>query len=285
MEISRNKREQIFTGKLALICGGSKGIGKETAKEFVRQGGSVCILAREQLAIQDALREIEALRTSEDQLIKSITGDATQKDDIEPKIIDFVSENGVPDYLINSVGYAYPEYVQKYKFEDFKSNMEVNYYGQLIPTLILLPIFMREKKGHISFISSMLGYMGIIGYASYAPSKFALVGLAEVLRHELKSYNIRISILYPPDTDTPGFEIENQTKPKETEILSGTAKLFSPEKVAKNYLRGISKGKFYIMVGEGVWIWRIIRFVPGLFHMIIDGDLKKARRKIKKDLV
>lgn len=273
---------QIFYGETAFVCGGSKGIGKETAKEFFRQGGNVCLLARDLTSLEVALDEVESVRSNEDQYIKVISGDTTKQDEIKPEIEKFITTHGVPDYLINAVGYAYPEYIQNFTFDDFRKNMETNYYGQVIPALIFLPYFMERRKGHISFISSMMGYMGIIGYAAYAPTKFALVGLAEVLRHELNSLNIKISILYPPDTDTPGFERENQTKPPETAILSETAKLYTPDHVAKQYLHGIRRGKFHIMIGEGVWIWRLFRLFPALVHKILDGDLRNARKKLSK---
>lgn len=281
--MTANQRTQKFLGKVAFICGGSKGIGKETAKEFFRLGGSVCLLARDKKFLDKALMEIEKLRSNQEQFVEIITGDATKHEEIKPAIEKFIDSHGVPDFLINAVGYAYPEYVQNFLVDDFKENMNTNYFGQLIPTIIFLPHFMEQKNGHISFVSSMMGYMGIIGYATYAPTKFALVGLAEVLRHELKSYNISISILYPPDTETPGFNRENETKPPETAILSGNAKLFKPEKVAKYYLQGISKGKFYIMIGEGVWIWRLFRIFPWLVHSFIDSDLLKARKKLRQD--
>ncbi len=283
MVFSSRKNKIKLIGKTAFICGGSKGIGKETAREFMRQGGNVCILARDLKVLQETKSDLEELRISNDQFIKTISGDATDMEEVRPKIESFIKEYGTPDFLINAVGYAYPEYVENLKLKDFKKNMDVNYYGQLVPTLLFLPYMIANNQGHISFISSIMGYMGIIGYASYAPTKFALVGLAEVLRHELSPYNISISILYPPDTDTPGFEVENQTKPVETAILSETAKLYTPEKVARKYLSGILKGKFHIMLGEGVWIWRLFRYFPKLVHAVTDYDLRKARKKLGKE--
>lgn len=280
MRNGTGKNPKKFLGKTAFICGGSKGIGKETAKEFFRLGGSVCLLARNQQALDQAIKEVEAFRVNEDQKIHTIVGDASKFEEISPRMISYIDEVGTPDYLINAVGYAYPEYVQNLQLEDFRQNMEANYYGQLVPTMVLIPYFMKQKRGHISFVSSMMGYMGIIGYASYAPTKFALVGLAEVLRHELAPYNISISILYPPDTDTPGFERENETKPFETAAISETAKIYQPEVVARQYLDGISRNRFQIMFGEGLWIWRLYRLFPKLIHGITDRDLKKAQQKI-----
>lgn len=271
-----------FSGKILVICGGSKGIGKETAKEIARLGGSVCIVARGEESLQLAAEEISAVRESDSQFVETIQADTTNPDEIRAPLLSFVEQFGVPDYLINAVGYAYPEYVTNLTLQDFEKNMRVNYFGQLVPTQILLPYFIKAGAGHISFVSSMLGYMGLIGYATYAPSKFALVGLAEVLRHELKPYNIDISVLYPPDTDTPGFETENKTKPQETAMLSETAKLYTPDKVAKQYVRGLLKKEYHIMIGEGKWIWRATRWAPRLVHAIMDSDYRKARKKLGK---
>lgn len=127
----------------------------------------------------------------------------------------------------------------------------------------------------------MLGFMGLIGYGTYTPSKFALVGLAETLRHELKPENIEFSILFPPDTNTPGFEQENKTKPPETAMLSETAKLYQPDVVAKKYVDGILKNRFYIIFGSGKWIWLLFRLFPRLVHAIMDNDLCTARKKIR----
>ena len=115
---------------------------------------------------------------------------------LEPPLTELVDRHGVPDYLIDVVGYGYPQYVQELTLEDCRKCVEVNYYGQLIPILILLPHFMAARKGHIANVSSMMGYFGTMGYAAYAPTKFAIVGLTEVLRNELKPYNISFSVMY-----------------------------------------------------------------------------------------
>jgi 3-dehydrosphinganine reductase len=195
----------------------------------------------------------------------------------------FVDRRGVPDYLINVVGYAYPHYVQELTLADFRDSMEVNYFGQLVPTLILLPHFMAARGGHIAFVSSMMGYFGIMGYAAYAPTKFALAGLAEVLRHELKPYNISISVLYPPDTDTPGLEMEMQTKPEECALLTANASLLSAREVAKVFVAGLLKKEYAILPGEAKYVWRLNKYAPWLLRRTIDRQYEEARREVAKE--
>jgi short-subunit dehydrogenase len=201
---------------------------------------------------------------------------------LQPFLTEFVNKHGVPDYLINVVGYAYPQYVQELTLNDYRACMEINYYGQLVPILVLLPHFMAARKGHILNVSSMMGYFGIMGYAAYAPTKFAIVGLTEALRHELKPYNISLSVLYPPDTDTPGFEKENRTKPRECAMMSSNVKLLSARQVAEALVEGMIHRRYAILPGEAGLMWKMIRYFPALVRWITDIQYKQARKKLGK---
>jgi len=282
MARQRKIANQEFKQKTAVICGGSKGIGRETAKKIARAGGSLCLIARGEEELKAAVEEVKGLFVSDDQFVDWFACDTTDYDSLEPLLNNFVMKRGTPDYLINVVGIAYPEYIQKLTFADFKQNMDVNYLGQVAPTLIMLPHFIKAQKGHIVFFSSMLGFIGMMGYATYAPSKFALVGLAESVRHELKPHNIDVSVFYPPDTETPGYEIENLTKPPEAAIITETAKIFTADKVAEAFISGLLKKRFHILMGEAYWIWPVAKISPRLAFMILDRDYAKARKKLGK---
>ncbi len=282
MKIAKLIEKQQFHGKIALICGGSKGMGKEIAKLMIKMGASVVLIARNQNSLTKTVQECEALKKNQNQKIVSIACDTTDSSKLKPLLEDFILTSGVPDYLINTVGYVYPKYVQDYTLSDFQQNMRINYEGVLVPILILLPHFMKKKKGHIVSTSSIMGYCGIIGYSTYCPTKFAIVGLSEALRHELKPYNINVSVLYPPDTDTPGLEKEAETKPKECLILSENAKLLSPTQVAESLIKGIIKKKFQIFPGDSKLYWHLYRLIPRIFRKISDNDYRKAIIQAKR---
>jgi 3-dehydrosphinganine reductase len=276
-------RRQLLKNKTAVICGGSKGIGKETAREIVLLGGSVCIIARNVEPLGDAAREMKALVRQESQFVETIACDTTNMERLKPFLTEFVNEHGVPDYLINVVGYAYPQYVQELTLNDYRTSMDINYYGQLMPILVLLPHFMAARKGHIVNVSSMMGYFGIMGYAAYAPTKFAIAGLTEALRHELKPYNIVMSVLYPPDTDTPGFEKESRTKPRECAMMSSNVKLLSASEVAEALVDGMINRRYAILPGEAGLVWKMNRYFPALVRWIIDMQYRRARKKLGKE--
>lgn len=275
-------RQYPFHDTFSIIGGGSKGIGRATARRIVQHGGNVCLIARSPAPLQETRQTLLAEKPFEDQWVESISADTTDDERLRPRLEALIARRGVPDYLINVVGYARPQYVDALSLDDFRQRMEINYFGQLVPTLIVLPYMQQARKGHIAFTASILGFMGLIGYAAYTPTKYALFGLAECLRHELKPDGISCSVLFPPDTDTPGFAFENQSKPPETALISSTAKLVTAEKVADIFVDGLLRRKFEILPGDAGWIRLAMRLSPALARWIIDRDLRKARRKLGK---
>jgi 3-dehydrosphinganine reductase len=276
--------KQPFTGKIALVCGASEGIGLATAKEIVKLGGSVCINARREQKLEEAKNTLQNMTQHGSQFIESIACDATDMENFKPLVEGFINQYRVPDYLINVVGMALPNYVEEYTLNDFKKHMDINYYGQLVPTLILLPYFMERRSGHIAFVASAAAFIGLIGYTAYTPTKAAIVGLAETLKNELSPYKINISVIFPPDTDTSTFERENKLKPDECKIISERGGLLQPEQIAEPFIEGILKKDFYITPGESGFMFWAKRHFPKLVFYILDKDLKKARKKLGKDV-
>jgi len=276
--------EQPFKGKMVIIPGGSKGMGKATARDFVQLGGSVCIIARGMEALKETEEECNKLKSDDSQFVEIISCDTTDMDKLKPLLTDFIDKHGLPDYLFNFVGYAFVQYLEKLTLEDFKKNMDVNYYGQLVPTLIVLPYFMDAKTGYITFTSSVAGFMAVMGYTTYVPSKFALVGLAEILRHELLPYNIKVSVLFPTDTDTPGLAEENKLKPEECKIISESGTVMTAEEVAEVFIDGILNESFEILPGEAAIQRKDMREDPDMIRGVLDSLYKRARRKTKRKI-
>jgi 3-dehydrosphinganine reductase len=132
--------------------------------------------------------------------------------------------------------------------------MAINYFGTLYCIKAALPGMEQQRRGQIAMVSSGAGLIGIYGYTPYSPSKFALRGLAEALRGELKPWGIGVSIVYPPDTDTPQLAAENLTKPPETKRITATAETWSADAVAAKIVAGIEKRQFIITPGQEMTI-------------------------------
>jgi len=277
-------KKQPLKGKGAIISGGSKGIGKATAKLFVQLGGNVCIVARNIDILNATAEELKSLKVNENQFVEVISCDTSNMEQVERLFNEYIKKFGVPDYSFNYVGISYPNYTDKLTIEDFKFHMDTNFFGQLCPILTILPYYMERKEGHFINMSSLAGYIGVMGYAAYTPTKFAIVGLSEVLRNEYRAYNIKVSTVYPPDTDTFGLHEEAKTRPEELNIIAERAGLMQPDDVAEVIIKGVLKEKFYIHAGISKLYWRIMRLFPKLVHKFSDSDLKKARKKLGKKI-
>ncbi|MHA1671754.1 MAG: SDR family oxidoreductase [Promethearchaeota archaeon] len=277
-------KRQPFKDKSAIVCGGSQGIGKATAKLFVQLGGNVCIVARTLEKLKATAEEIKSVIINENQFVEIISCDTSNMDQVESLFNEYIKNFGVPDYLFNIVGISLPDYTEKLTIENFRFHMNTNFFGQLCPIKTLLPHYIARKEGYFINMSSVAGFIGLMGYAAYTSTKFAIVGLSEVLRNEYKPYNINVSMIFPPDTNTPGLREEAKTRPEELNIISERGGLLQPEEVAEKILKGVLKKQLYIFPGSAKFMWRMMRFFPKLVHLVTDGDLKKAQKKMGKEI-
>jgi short-subunit dehydrogenase len=189
-----------------------------------------------------------------------------------------LAEFGVPDVLINAAGRAYPRRFEDVSLAQFHETLEVNLHGIWHAVQVLTPP-MKARGGLIVNVSSMAGLIGVFGYTDYSASKFAVIGLSEALRSELKPHRLRVLVLCPPDTDTPGFQVENKTKPAETRAVSGQPAM-RPDEVAGVLIRGMEKERFIILPGLGNRIVYLLkRLWPGLVFRFMDRTIRKVQSR------
>ena len=269
-----------FAGKNAVITGGSSGIGKATARLLARYGANVFIIARGQKRLDAALDEIAAERNRAAQVCRAFSADVSQYEQIKA-VGDAIAEGGhPPDILINSAGIARCNYFDELTLDDFRQTMNINFFGTVNTVKTMLPYMKERRSGHIVNISSMAGFLGVFGYTAYGASKFAVRGFSDVLRCELKPYGIHVSVVFPPDTDTPQLWAENETKPLETKMISGTVKPMSAEAVALAILRGVCRRRHLIFPGwESGFYYHLHNVLGPVFTWYFDVAVARARRQ------
>jgi 3-dehydrosphinganine reductase len=266
-----------FAGQHVIITGGSSGIGKATAQLLASLGANISIIGRTLDKLEAAQIEIEAAKSHPEQRIITIAADVAAQAQAESAIAKAIDLIGVPDILITAAGIAHPGYFHELPIEVFEQTMAINYFGTLYTIKAALPLMMQQQKGHLVLISSGAGLIGIYGYTPYSPTKFAVRGLAESLRGELKLSGIRVSIVYPPDTETPQLVAENKTKPDETKLITGTAKTWSAENVARVIVRGIERKNFQITPGIEMSLLACLHsFLSPLLQYYFDKIVTKA---------
>ncbi|MDO9130653.1 MAG: SDR family oxidoreductase, partial [Anaerolineales bacterium] len=226
-----------WNDKTVLITGGSSGIGLALGRLLAAQGGHVWLIARRREVLEAALEQVKAAAIRPEQRFGMVSADLSVPEQAFSAVEQVKGQAGVPDVVINSAGAAHPGYVQDLSAEIFRWMMAVNYFATAYVTKAVLPGMLARRSGHIINISSAAGFIGVFGYTAYGASKFAVAGFSEVLRAEMKQYGIRVSVVFPADTETPQLDYENQFKPPETKAISGTAKAMKPEQVARIILR------------------------------------------------
>jgi 3-dehydrosphinganine reductase len=276
-------RAELAPGKTALVTGGSSGIGKAIACLLVERGMHVWLLAQRKDMLEASRLEAESHRKHQQQLIATVSADISDWDQVR-KAVQFVSDkSGAPNLLVNSAGVTHPGYLQQLDLDIFTWMMEVNYFGTVFVTKELLPAMLKRGSGYIINISSIAGFLGTFGYSAYGGSKFAVRGFSDVLRAEMKIHNIGVSVVFPPDTQTPQLEYESSIKPPETKALSGNTKVMSAEAVAAEIIKGIEHGVYTILPGfESKLIYRINNLAGGLLTYYMDREIAKASKQTNK---
>lgn len=271
-----------YTNKLTLITGGSSGIGLALARQITQRGGDVIILARRQDLLNQAINELEPLQIKPEQRIVSVKADVTKFDSLSSSMESSIVSYGIPDMVINSAGVAHPGTFSGLDKTIFHWMMDVNYFGTVNVLKILVPLMQKRRSGTIVNISSMAGFLGVYGYTAYSASKFAVSGFSDALRSELKPYGIQVSIVFPPDTDTPQLEYESKFKPFITKEIAGSAKSLSPHIVAKEILRKTARGKYLILPGFEAKLFYFAHHLVGEWlYPIMDIMVHSSIRKIK----
>ena len=269
--------------QLALITGGSSGIGLALARELAQQGTDLCLLARDQEKLDLAREEVSSLTIRDNQTITTLSCDITDFEALQSNLQKFIEEQGLPDLVINSAGVTYPGYFQELDVEIFHWLMDINYYGTLHVLKVLVPMMIERGSGTLVNISSQAGFVGVFGYSGYGASKYAVRGLSDVLRAEMKPLGIQVSVVFPPDTETPQLEFEEPLKPVETKEIGGSSKALSAEAVAKFILKKVKQGKYVIIPGfEGNVFYRLINLLGNLTYPVMDMMVRSAQKKKEK---
>jgi 3-dehydrosphinganine reductase len=255
---------------LAFITGGSEGIGKEIARAFLRKGTDVVILSRSEQKLKAAVSDLEKDKSSPNVKLEYKSLDVTDWPSTESTINSLIEKFGTPDYVVNCAGSARPGYIDQLEVEHYRNMMDLNYFGVMHVCKAVVPHLLRVKKGRITNVSSMAGFIGLFGYTGYCASKYAVVGFSEALRRELSPFGITVSVLCPPNTRTPGLLEENKYKPAEVLKTEEKAKPVDPDVVANEFMRTLNSRKFMIVpTFDGTMAYFLSRYSPSVLNQFV----------------
>ena len=185
-------RRYDFENKVVLITGGSRGLGLVLARQLAERGALLGLMARDALELARARQTI-----SSQSLVQLLAADVTVPSQVEQAVNALVRRFGRIDVVINNAGQILSGPFDDTTDADFKAMLDVHFWGTLHVTRAALPHLAREGEGKVINICSIGGRIPVPHLSAYCASKFAQVGLSEVLAEELRSRGIRVTTILP----------------------------------------------------------------------------------------
>ena len=267
------------TSKTAWVTGGSSGIGLELTKRLLKDHYHVCIFAH--AGIQQAVQELSKISAT-------VTGfeiDVQNENTMDEKFAEAVAQFGTPDLLINSAGISVAKSFDDMTAQEFERQININLVGSRNVAHAALPhlkqAVQQGKRPKIVFIASAAGLVGCYGYTGYCASKFGVVGLAEVLRMELRSQKIDVAVVCPPEIDTPLVTEERKHGSPITAALKQLGGSMSVHTACKEIYQGILSNKFMIIPSAQTRILTKISYLlPNIYRKQLDRKLDQIIERL-----
>jgi len=197
-----------LNGKRALITGGSEGIGRAIAQALVDEGARVGITGRREDVLKRTADELGAL---------ALPGDVGVEEDAVRTVETFVEHFGGIDVLVNNAGFGYFAPLVEMDRERFEAVFATNVTGAMLMAREVARHFVRQRSGYLINVSSTSGLKGGPHSTAYSGSKFALRGMTECWREELRRHDVRVTLINPSEVLTDfsrhaGYEQEHSDK-------------------------------------------------------------------------
>ena len=215
--------------KVALITGGTRGIGKAIAKKFAENGYDLIInYVSENIDLEKLKKDINS--NNEILFVRANVGDFNSCEELVKKAIE---KYGKIDVLVNNAGITRDNLIMRMKEEDFDKVINTNLKGTFNVTKNVVPYMMKKRSGKIVNISSVVGVSGNAGQCNYAASKAGIIGFTKSIAKELASRNILANCVAPGFIDTDMTEVLNDTVKENINNQIPLKRMGTAEEIAK----------------------------------------------------
>ncbi|HKZ07200.1 MAG TPA: 3-oxoacyl-[acyl-carrier-protein] reductase [Methylomirabilota bacterium] len=182
-----------LAGKIAVVTGGTRGIGLAVARSLADDGASVVVSGRDPARLDSTAKELEGLGAS----ALAVAADVTKREDAD-RLVDAAKERfGRIDVLVNNAGITRDQLLVRMKDDDWDQVLDTNLRGVFLMTRAAGKVMMRQKSGRIINISSAAGAMGNAGQVNYSAAKAGVIGLTKAAARELAHWNILVNVVAP----------------------------------------------------------------------------------------
>lgn len=256
-----------FSGKTIWITGASSGIGEAMAVEWASHKPVLILSGRNTEKLEAVKRSCE----EKGAVCHVVSIDLTHEETIVAATERVFSLVPAIDVLVNNGGISQRSYAAETPMEVDRTLFETNFFGAVSLTKKVLASMIARQSGHIVVISSMVGKFGFPLRTAYSASKHALQGYFESLRAEVKSYNIRVTIVSPGRIHTRiSLNAIDKDGNRHGKMDEAQAKGMSAEQCARKIIRAVRKGKRDILIGrKELLMFYIRRIFPRLYHHMV----------------
>lgn len=255
-----------WKGKIVWVTGASSGIGAEIAKQAAKAGASVVLSARNEAKLQEVK---QSLHNSENHFVLPL--DLSESENFNSLVDRVVSKYGRIDVLVNNGGLSQRSEVHETPMEVDRRIMEVNYFGNVALTKLVLPIFRKQKSGQFIVISSIAGKFGFFLRSAYSASKHALHGFYESLMLEEKKNSIKVLIVCPGKINTSISVNALNAEGKSHGVMDHNQETGMPvDECVRQIFKAVKKEKKEVLIGnKEIKAVTLKRFLPKLFWKVI----------------
>jgi 3-oxoacyl-[acyl-carrier protein] reductase len=188
-----------LNGQIALVSGGSQGIGRATALLLGRLGADVAVMARSLDKCQEVAAEIQA----GGRRALALRGDLARADEIKSAVEKVAAELGPVSILVNNAAITRDGLMLRMKREDWQEVIDTNLTGVFLLTQQVLPMMTKARRGRIINLTSVVAQAGNVGQVNYISSKAGIIGFTKALAREYASRNITVNAIAPGFIETP----------------------------------------------------------------------------------
>ncbi|HUF39437.1 MAG TPA: SDR family oxidoreductase [Anaerolineales bacterium] len=255
--------------KVALITGGSSGIGEATARCFAANGFRVAMAARRLDRLENVKQEIEAAGGE----ALAVQADVTSQEEIRTMVGETLSAWNQVDVLVNNAGFGRFGWLEELDPDrDIRAQIDVNLTGTILAAREVLPHMIERRSGHIINMASMAGYVATPTYTVYAASKYGLRGFTEALRREVRVWGVRVSAVFPGGVDSPEFAEKAGVQKRKTKITTPQWLRLSLDDVAQAVFRVSQRSSGMVVLP---WLMRFSILSNRLFPGVLDRTIEK----------
>jgi NAD(P)-dependent dehydrogenase (short-subunit alcohol dehydrogenase family) len=227
-----------FEGKAAFITGASSGIGAAVAKELARQGARVAIAARR----LDRLTEVaDAIRGAGGEALP-VACDVTYRASVEMAVNTAAEHFGGLDIVLANAGFYVDGIVQQLEPDDYRRQMETNFFGALHTVYAALP-HLEKSRGRLGIVSSVMGLMAMPAASAYCASKYALCGFGECIHYDLAPVGISVTMVNPGLVESEIRSINNRQEHTGKPDPAPQAFVMPVEKAARKIAHALHRRK------------------------------------------